>query len=125
MVKNLWGDLSSLAEVRSPKMILQEQASLLTDATKGVLVGVVALYARSPDFHYTLDIIVPALNNYKYQIFEVFHPLAIYPIRLSCERPRVDEELGSEEDFEKAVERVLSSNEVRDVLSMLKSQVAI
>ncbi|MGA3189411.1 MAG: hypothetical protein ABSF22_20090 [Bryobacteraceae bacterium] len=124
MAKNLWGDLSSLEIVRTPKTILDEQAVLLTKATEGILAGVVEDETRSRSFRYSLNVVVPALNNYKYEILEVLHPLEIYPVRLLCERPKVDATIKSEEDFEDVIAKVLSSPEVRSVLSRLKSQVA-
>lgn len=34
-IENLWGDLSDLETVQTPKAILQQQAALLTSATRG------------------------------------------------------------------------------------------
>jgi hypothetical protein len=124
MAKNLWGDLSSLAVVRTPKTMLEEQASLLTKATEGLLVGAVQDEGRSGIFHYSLNVIVPALNNYTYEILRVNYPLEMYPLQLFCERPPISGTFGSEEAFEGAIEDILSSDEVRRVLSYLKSQVA-
>jgi hypothetical protein len=122
MAKNMWGDLSSLAVIRTPKTILEEQANLLTEATDGMFVGTVEDQPRMNGFHYSLNAVVPALNNYKYEILEVFHPLEIYPISLLSERPKVSVAIKTEEDFEAMVEQVLSSADVRSLLSKLKSQ---
>jgi hypothetical protein len=126
MVKNLWGDLSSLAVVRTPKIILEEQASLLAEATEGVLVGMVVGGPSSIDsFEYGLLAVVPALNNFRYQILRVYHSLEMYPLNVYSDRPPVNERFETEAEFESAVAKILSSPEVRLVLSKLKSQVAM
>ena len=45
--KSMWGDLSDLETVRTPKAILVEQAIFLTKATSNVLVGDVKDVRRS------------------------------------------------------------------------------
>jgi len=37
-IKNLWGDLP-VEDVRTPHVVLREQASVLTEVTEGKLVG--------------------------------------------------------------------------------------
>jgi hypothetical protein len=109
--------------VRTPKTIIEEQAQLLTEATQGMLVGAVEDLTDPGQFIYTLNVIVPALNNYKYRILTVLHPLEMYPAHLTSNRPLLSKLLASEGDFEAAVETVLSSTEVKSALSHLKSQV--
>ena len=80
-VKNLWGDLSELEIVRTPKAILNEQASLLTKATKGILVGDVEIqYQDHGQFEYNLNVCVPTLNGYTYTILSINHKFEFYPI---------------------------------------------
>jgi hypothetical protein len=122
MAKSLWGDLTSLTVVRTPKTILEEQASVLTEATKGMLVGVVEDEPQSNGFRYTLNVVVPALNNYRYTILSIYHPLELYPLTLLTNMP-IPSHMENEEAFETAVEKVLSSPDVRSALSHLKSQI--
>jgi hypothetical protein len=123
MPKNLWGDLTSLEVVRTPKTVLEEQANLLTKATKGVLFGVVEDASYPGQFQYNLDVRVPSLNNYSYTILSVSHSLDLFPLRLRAERPATDVKIDSDDQFEDLLERILSSSEVRSALSRLKSQV--
>jgi hypothetical protein len=74
-------------------------------------------------FAYDFDVVVPALNNYRYTILQATFPLDMYPVTLVCERPSVNASFGSKEAFEAAVEQILTSPEVRSALSHLKSQV--
>jgi hypothetical protein len=123
MAKNLWGDLSQLEAIRSPKAVLLEQAQLLTDATKGVLVGVVGEREEYGDnFGYDLDVTVPTLNNYSYTVLTIRHSLDLYPVAIAARRPPKDLTCDNEQDFERALEAILGSAEVKDVLARLRSQ---
>jgi hypothetical protein len=123
MPKNLWGDLSALETVRSPKKILLEQAAALTAATKGILVGEVdARDAVGGFFAYDLDITVPTLNNYVYTVLSVRHPLELYPVTVLTSKPPRTVSCSDEQEFETTLETILGSAEVRNVLSRLRSQ---
>jgi hypothetical protein len=127
MANNLWGDLSSLETVRTPKAILQEQADLLTKATGGLLVGkVYDLFslAGKGRFRYDLDVVVPALNNYRYTVLTVDHPLELYPLVLSTDRSPGAVTLATAEEFEAQLAKILGAPELRSALSHLVSQVS-
>ena len=121
-VKNLWGDLSELERVVTPKEILLEQASLLTEATKGVLVGQVSNNSIYGKFAYDLEVSVPALNNYTYTILTIQHQIELYPVRIITNGFVLSTECGSEKEFISALTDILSSKEVKFVLSRLLSQ---
>jgi hypothetical protein len=120
--KNLWGDLKELEIIRSPKSILQEQADYLTKATEGVLMGKVDEDVRRSTFSYDLDVVVPSLNDYAYTLLTILHPLEFYPVQIKAGKPPTDITCPSEEAFERAIGTILSSPEVRKVLSRLVSQ---
>jgi hypothetical protein len=122
--KNLWADLSRVEIVRTPRTVLLEQAQYLTEATKGALVGRVddrtAYVAKG--FRYLLDVRVPELNNYSVEILWIDHDLELYPARLGASRPNKDISCANESELEQAIESVLSSSEVKTILSHLLSQ---
>jgi len=123
MAKNLWGDLSALEAVRSPKGVLQEQASALTEATKRLLVGVVSEREEYGGyFGYDLDVKVPTLNNYVYTVLTIRHSVDLYPVEIRAQRPPIQASCDNETDFERALESILGSTEVRNVLARLRSQ---
>src|SRR5580704_14983057 len=123
MPENLWGDLSNFEIVRTPKAILKEQADLLTQATSGVLEGAVNEEESSiKDFRYDLDIRVPTLNRYIYTVLSVHHDLELYPARVRSSSPRVDQECDDEPKFAEVIGFILSSKEIRHILSRLISQ---
>ncbi len=121
-VNSLWGDLSDLERVVTPREILSEQANLLTQATKGVLVGQVSNNNISDGFSYDLEVRVPCLNNYSYTILTVQHKIDLYPVSIVTNGGGRYTHCASEEQFISALTNILSSKEVKLVLSRLLSQ---
>jgi hypothetical protein len=122
--KSLWGDLSDLEIVRTPKEILMEQAQLLTEATDGVLVGNVESQSGSTTrlFIHDFDVTVPTLNNYSYTLLRIRHGVAMYPVRVEASDPSTSKDCPNEEEFISTVGSILSSSAVRFILSRLRSQ---
>src|SRR5580700_1642574 len=92
MPRNLWGDLTTLEKVRTPKSILQEQASYLTQATEGVLVGSLddARLSGRGSFTYDLEVEVPALNGYTFTLLRINHSVELYPVQVTSTSAKVD-----------------------------------
>ncbi len=124
MPKSLWGNLSKLERVRSPKSLLDEQASVLTDATDGVLVGKVenSNFETTNAFRYDLDVVVPTLNHYTYTLLSIQYPLDLYPVQINSRTPIRQVDCQNEEELERGIASILSSAEVRKILSRLISQ---
>jgi hypothetical protein len=121
--KNLWGDLSQVETVRTPFVILQEQARILTRETKGALVGVVERLQRGQLSAMSLDILVPTLNNYRYSVVEMtYDSVQLYPLTILTGTQR-DRICYSEEEFELALSEILSSPQVKKVIATLLSDV--
>jgi hypothetical protein len=134
--KNLWGDLSTLEVVRTPKAILEEQAAVLREATQGMLTAQVVDGRDEPrkeDFLYEFEIIAPALN-YRYTLLWISHGVDLFPVSVGSDRRgRLAEALGvkgtadivvcqDEAEFVVEVERILSSPRTKRVLARLLSQ---
>lgn len=120
--KNLWGDLSKLKTVRSPKAILQEQGDHLTGATGGMLVGNVDARGTGRAFVYDLDIKVPVLNNYIYTILTIEHGVTLYPVEVRTKESSPPRKCVDEQEFEKAIESILGSKYVQLIVARLLSQ---
>ncbi|MFH1115955.1 MAG: hypothetical protein V1792_18745 [Pseudomonadota bacterium] len=93
---DLWpNSLDSLPLDRAPVTILREQASLLGRKTNNLLEGEVIQIepfdAADPEFTYRFNIVAPALGNYRYGLFMIFHAITLYPVRF-----RVDEDVRTE-----------------------------
>src|SRR5262249_21385302 len=122
--KNLWGDLSGLEKVRSPRAILREQADQLTSATRSVLTGEVDDHSAKGDFVYELIVSVAALNGYRHSVLTIQHKLDLYPVWVRSSKPILNKNCSTEEELEGALAEVLSSAEVKRVLSHLISQIS-
>src|ERR1022692_4548993 len=80
--KSLWGQLPPTEGIRTPTQVLKEQATALTDMTKGALQGEVSVSHRGGEFSLDLDIVVPALDNYRYLVVRANHKLDLYPVEV-------------------------------------------
>ena len=142
--QDLWGDFSGLETIRTPYIILKEQADILTKKTNGLLMGEVnfsqvkqieslGLNFGEPGqlnknqlFVAFLRIKAPSLNNYTYSVVKVQYPITEqgYPVLVNS---LVDENwqrhCASEEEFQNALREILSSEQVKKVISALLSQI--
>jgi hypothetical protein len=66
--KDLWGSIPRVEPVDSPVRVLQEQAELLKQKTKGKLVGGVATESLQNRLRTTLAVIAPDLDNYRFDL---------------------------------------------------------
>ncbi|MEQ8999333.1 MAG: hypothetical protein RID53_22770 [Coleofasciculus sp. B1-GNL1-01] len=146
-IKDLWGDLPSAETIRTPYTILKEQASILTEKTNGLLVGEVKFgdvksspqffpgrreVLVDPDSQETrlfvayLRIKVPSLNNYTYSVLKIQYSLTdLYPVLVTSFAAAEDRECEckSEAEYENALGKILSSSDVKRVISSLLAQV--
>jgi hypothetical protein len=125
--KNLWGDITSGEPVRTPTTILKEQATALTEMTKGTLVGKVALGGDpGSGFEIALYVITPAINNYRFDVLYVMHGIELYPAYVMpawdrfLKKERV--QCQDENELADALGRILSSEKVTRSIKSLISQ---
>lgn len=124
--KNLWGELPNTETLRTPYSILKEQASILSEITNGLLIGEVNSYPKENLFVMILRIKAPSLNNYTYSVVEVQHKIQLYPVfvmNLASDENQGFNQCSSEEEFEKALGQILSSQEIKKVISVLLAQI--
>ncbi|MBW4514016.1 MAG: hypothetical protein KME11_02170 [Timaviella obliquedivisa GSE-PSE-MK23-08B] len=122
--KSLWGDLSKPDIVRTPFTILKEQAAILSEATDGLLVGDVRRIQNQEKQNIELRVVAPSLDNYRYSILSVIHDIKLYPLSLNnLANDTYHRQCDSEEAFEQALGEILSSPEVRKVISTLLSEI--
>jgi hypothetical protein len=151
--KNLWGELPNIETIRTPYTLLKEQASILSEITNGLLIAEVIHNQKDNFFVMILRIKVPSLNNYTYSVVEVQHSIKLYPVfvnnlasdnfnnleknlMIAAKNPLgsiVDyggwlenhgySKCSSEEEFENALGQILSSQEVKRVISALLAQI--
>jgi hypothetical protein len=122
VVESFWA-IPDAANVRTPLSILREQAAALTEQTKGTLVGMVeARQGTGETLEVSLEVLVPALNDYRYRLLTYSQPVELYPGRLSVRHDAI-RLVGNEAAFVSSIKSVLSSEKVRNILTSLLSQV--
>jgi len=121
-MKNLWGDLSKLEEIRTPKSILKEQAALLAEATRNIVTGEIQEGSVADKFVLTFYLVAPYLNDYRYEVLEVIHGVDIYPATIRDRIHGNNLNAKAESEFETHLESILSSREVRKAIQTLQSQ---
>lgn len=119
--KNLWGALEFESTSRTPLQILREQAKLLGEATNGVVLGDAHMHPRKDDEIY-LSVVAPVLNDFRSVVVEVKSSLVNpYPLSIkNAVSPYNDfHDCNTESEFVAELGRILSSAEVRGVISRL------
>jgi len=119
----MWGSLEDTEIVRTPTAILRGQAEILGKVTKKLLEGEVDVSTtRGGTFYIDLDITVPNLENYSYTVLRVKHSMLIYPLEIGKTVDGKDYVCDNEEEFIGDLGTILSSKEMRTVISALLSQ---
>lgn len=125
---NLWPEDIAVTGVVAPVTILKDQASVLGQRTKNLVEGRVKQGTGDPlgnnKFSYDFDLVAPALNNYRYHLFSIWHGVEFYPLIISSSAafPGVELEVPNEEEFLNALGSIFSSEKTRRVITSLIAQ---
>lgn len=124
-IPNLWGHLPVEEKIRTPYVILKEQASLLTEMTNGLLLGNVDREdPEDGNFVCTLEIVVPSLNNYSISILIISYPINTYPCKVSSYlTDDKNIECPTEDSLFSVIRALLSSPQVKKIISALLNEV--
>jgi len=137
---NLWPPEIEIINVTPPVTILEQQASMLGNMTKNIILGdVKARESEEYDFSYIFYIVAPALSNYRYKLLTICHNIDLYPVTIQVEESIFNEvpksitgAIGeripnsifakSEEQFTEVLKAIFNSNKAKRVISALHSQ---
>ena len=115
--------IPDIREMRTPVAILNEQATFLTEKTKGVLKGQIETSQSDPAWlNIKLYIVAPALNNYRYQILQYTQPITLYPGRITWLGKNTNYDISDEAKFSQMLKEILSSKETQYIISGLLAQ---
>lgn len=91
-IPDLWPTAALKVDVRTPVAILRTQATRLGQRTQGLLIGEVTITTgENNQVVLGLEVIVPALNNYRYRLLSVQHAQdAIFPAKVSANGFKID-----------------------------------
>ena len=134
---SFWPSDLSLFQERTPVSIMKEQAQILVKNTNYKLRGQVSTHSdEEGEIFHTFYVVVPALGNYRYELFAVSHGALAYPVKIISspkaenepnERPRdavnrMKKTLATEDDFVAWLKTILGSKETRRLLASLLAQ---
>ncbi|MGM4988385.1 hypothetical protein [Tardiphaga sp. 841_E9_N1_2] len=120
---DLWGELPTAADVKSPHAILLEQANALQDKTEGLLVGRVTRDTVNSEFMSRLAIVAPSLNNYSYSVATVVYPVNFYPLRAVSNTTGDWADLPDEKSYIAWLQAELTSAHMRKVIAGLRAEI--
>ena len=121
--ENMWGEINTPANQRTPTSILREQASILNQLTRGVLIGSIEQEPTNNNILvYNFSITAPAINNHKFAILTLQYSITIYPLTVTDHTVHVQRQCLNEEDFTSILKNILSSVQVKRVISALLIQ---
>jgi hypothetical protein len=121
--ENMWGEINTPADQRTPKSILREQASILSQLTKGVLIGSIEQESTTNNtLIYNFSITAPAINNHKFALLTLQYSITIYPLTVTDHTVHVQRQCLNEEGFTTTLKSILSSTQVKRVISALLIQ---
>ncbi len=87
-MENLWPIEIEFEGLKAPVTILREQATLLGDKTKNIVLAEVqessqiAISEIQFDFIFYFNIVAPALGNYRYRLFKIGYQIDLYPLSI-------------------------------------------
>lgn len=108
---DLWPKGIENLKVKSPVAILREQASILGEKTKNLVQAEVTEKNSGKFFTYTFFLVAPALNNYRYELFDMYHDISLYPV-----------DIGVEEDIFAEIESKVKTHRDEDGVSCIGAE---
>ena len=121
--QDLWGEIPIGEAVRTPYVILGEQALLLGQKTKNVLEGRATRRLKDGKFFVViLYVVAPVLDGYTYGLVRVTHGPKLYPLRFEDLVSGENMECEDEDALTGALGKTLASEGVKKVIGSLLSQ---
>ena len=122
---HLWGELPEVKDIRTPKMLLNTQASALQEITKGALTCTVSGPPQGDGLiENHLRLIAPSLGNYSVVLVVVTHEIVSYPcIMYSPYLGTQTRACQNEEEFETVLREFLQDEKTRQLIANLLMQI--
>jgi hypothetical protein len=114
---DFWGEIETTA-VRTPLSMMREQAAALGPRTKNLVEAKVETRIYAGDFRHTFALVVPSLDNYTYELFQIQHDVNLYPVHVMGQIAA----LTTEDEFTAWLRKRLSSEQTRKIVTNLLAQ---
>ncbi len=126
-IDSIFDDVIEESAVKPPIAILKELANALAKKTKGLLVGKIEQTTFSDDskdeFILRFYIIVPSLNNYRYEVFDITHDIDFYPLKIESSNGELSNKDKTSEELENSLKDIFASSQIKRVINGLLAQV--
>jgi hypothetical protein len=123
MPKSLWPDTIGTVEEVPPVAILKQQAALLGEKTKNIVIAEVDSKAGYNNFYDVFYLVAPALDNYSFELFKVSRSIEnFYPVTISSDTLIYDNQITSEAQLLKALENIFSNSKTVKIIQSMLAQ---
>lgn len=119
--QDFWPEGLDQLDENPPVALLRKQAALLGEKTGHAVEASIETGTRSGEFVHYFNLIVPALEDYRYELFRVRHGVDFYPLKVFDNAGSQD--LATEEEFVNWLKALLSSDRTKKIISSLVAQV--
>ncbi len=120
---NFWPPDFGKGDVNPPVAILREQADYLAQVTKGDLLAFVQTGRDESHFVHSFILRAPLLDNYRYHLFTVTHPLELYPVDVVFHATSQSwQGLPNQATLENVLKEIMQSDATRNIVQALLSQ---
>ncbi len=120
MADDLWPDNIGDSKLITPVAILKEQAVLLGEKTKQLVVGEVSTGILGPMFVHSFCISAPTIK-YRYELFTASHAINFYPLTVQFASQKTL--LGNEDAFRAKLKSIFSDAHTLTVVHSILAQV--
>lgn len=121
-IPDLWPKDLGFQKVRTPAVILREQAVRLAEKTNRMVQAEVRQAPNRDLFEYDFNLCTPAAGSYRFRLFTIQYNLQMYPVQILSEVDGAPKTARDEEEFMRVVAQILASDETRRAIAVLGSQ---
>ncbi|MDR1493014.1 MAG: hypothetical protein LBT05_09875 [Planctomycetaceae bacterium] len=137
-IKDLWTNIDFKKEENTSLTLMKRQAELLKKKTNGLLEGKIITFSQDNAIYHTFYIYAPQLDNFRYALLRITSNKTMYPVSVYDYSNDALDSLanfsGSDgyeppdfiaenyQEFEKELEKILSSNGTQKIITSLVNQ---
>jgi hypothetical protein len=110
------------SETTPPIRFLRAQQEILSRKTNGLVEAYVSTHPMNNLFIHSFYLAVPSLDNYRYSVFMVRHPVHFYPLDVCNSLTSTEVTCANEQEYVKALSDLFNSDAFKKVVVALMSQ---
>lgn len=124
MTTSLWGELPEITEIRTPKVVLAEQAKALQEMTQGSLTCELTSTPNADGIMHVMRIVAPSLENYSVVLVFITHQAGAYPCKIGSRFIGISpKKCDDEARLEKSLKFFLQHEKTRELIGNLLQQI--